>query len=139
MAKYQYRFISFFIQDPSSSYDEDETEGLIQHDGARPSTSRGFRDDEDSSTIDERSKLIKDKDQKGGSGDEKAEKKETEAEKKRKILMAKLMRIPELISSVLVSLTLRLHRVSRSYRYVMRVLAREKKTLKVIAPKRYFN
>ncbi|KAG5675805.1 hypothetical protein PVAND_005679 [Polypedilum vanderplanki] len=116
--------------DPSSSYD-DETEGLIQHDGARPSTSRGFRDDEDSSIIDERSKLIKDRDQKeSDDSKEEEEKKETEAEKKRKIMMKKLMRIPELLSSILVSLTLRLHRVSRSYRYVMRVLAREKKTLK---------
>lgn len=49
--------------------------------------------------------------------------------------MAKLMMIPAFISSVLVSLTLRLHRVSRSYRYVMRVLAREKKTLKVFMAK----
>lgn len=55
---------------------------------------------------------------------------ETEAAKKRKILYDKLMMIPTFISSLLVSLTLRLHRVSRSYRYVMRVLAREKKILK---------
>jgi hypothetical protein len=103
---------------------------LIQHDGARPSTSRGFRDEEDSSIVDERSKLIKDQ---KDSSEEEEEKKETEADRKRKLLMAKLMRIPELISSLLVSITLRLHRVSRSYRYVMRVLAREKKTLKVIA------
>lgn len=115
------------FKDPTSSsagYDE-ETEGLIQSDGARPSTSRGFRDDEDSSAADEKSKLIKDKSQ------EENEAKETEAAKKRKLLMSKLMMIPTFISSVLVSLTLRLHRISRSYRYVMRVLAREKKTLKV--------
>lgn len=112
-----------FFQEPTTSlvYDE-ETEGLIQPDGARPSTSRAFREDED-----EQSKLIKDKSQ-----EDKEEKvKETEAAKRRKLLMSKLMMIPTFISSVLVSLTLRLHRVSRSYRYVMRVLAREKKTLKV--------
>jgi len=116
------------LQDPASSsigYEDDEMEGLIQADGARPSTSRGYRDDEDSSAADEKSKLIKDK-----SLEEGEEEKETEAAKKRKLLMSKLMMIPTFISSVLVSLTLRLHRVSRSYRYVMRVLAREKKTLK---------
>jgi hypothetical protein len=116
-------------QDPASdsiAYDE-ETEGLIQSDGARPSTSRGARDDEDSSAADEKSKLIKDKSQE----EKEAEEKETEAAKKKKLIMSKLMMIPTFISSVLVSITLRLHRVSRSYRYVMRVLAREKKTLKV--------
>jgi hypothetical protein len=115
------------LQDPASSsigYDE-ETEGLIQSDGARPSTSRGVRDDEDSST-DDKSKLIKNKDQ-----EEKDDKKKTETSAKKKMIMDKLMMIPTFISSVLVSLTLRLHRISRSYRYVMRVLAREKKTLKV--------
>lgn len=81
--------------------------------------------------MDEKSKLIKEKDKDGDDDDEETEKKETEAQKKRKALMAKLMMIPAFISSVLVSLTLRLHRISRSYRYVMRVLAREKKTLKV--------
>lgn len=116
------------FQDATTSigYDE-ETEGLIQPDGARPSTSRAFRDDEDSSAADEQSKLIKDKSQE----EKDDEVKETEAAKKRKLLMSKLMMIPTFISSVLVSLTLRLHRISRSYRYVMRVLAREKKTLKV--------
>ncbi|XP_070500560.1 piezo-type mechanosensitive ion channel component isoform X4 [Chironomus tepperi] len=114
--------------EPISSFD-DETEGLIQADGARPSTSRGFRDDEDTSLADERSKLIKDKD--GGKDEgEDGEKKETEAERKRKLIIKKLKMIPDFLSSVLVSITLRLHRVSRSYRYVMRVLAREKKTLK---------
>lgn len=100
---------------------------MIQADGARPSTSRAFHDEEDSSAADEKSKLIKDKSK------EKKEKeqKDSETAKKQKILMSKLMMIPTFISSVLVSLTLRLHRVSRSYRYVMRVLAREKKTLKV--------
>lgn len=121
---------TFFVsQDPASSsigYDE-ETEGLIQSDGARPSTSRGFRDEEDSSAADEKSKLIKEKTQE----EKDKEEKEKEAAKKRKILMGKLMMIPTFLSSVLVSITLRLHRVSRSYRYVMRVLAREKKTLKV--------
>lgn len=78
--------------------------------------------------MDEKSRLIKGKDRKEGE----EEKKETEAQRKRKLLMAKLMMIPAFISSILVSITLRLHRVSRSYRYVMRVLAREKKILKVI-------
>lgn len=114
-------------QDPASSsvgYDE-ETEGLIQRDGARPSTSRGLGDEEDS-TADDKSKLIKDKGQDGEEGEKK-----TEPSERKKMLMGKLMMIPTFISSVLVSLTLRLHRISRSYRYVMRVLAREKKTLKV--------
>lgn len=80
--------------------------------------------------MDEKSRLIKGKGRKGE--EEEGEKKETEAQRKRKLLMAKLMMIPAFISSILVSITLRLHRVSRSYRYVMRVLAREKKVLKVV-------
>ncbi|CAH1708045.1 unnamed protein product [Chironomus riparius] len=114
--------------EPISSYD-DETEGLIQADGARPSTSRGFRDDEDTSLGDDKSKLIKDKES-GKDDEEGGEKKETETERKRKLIIKKLRMIPDFLSSILVSITLRLHRVSRSYRYVMRVLAREKKTLK---------
>lgn len=100
---------------------------MIQTDGARPSTSRGYRDEEDSSAADEKSKLIKEKSEDEKEADEKA----AEAARKRQVLIGKLMMIPTFISSVLVSLTLRLHRISRSYRYVMRVLAREKKTLKV--------
>jgi hypothetical protein len=110
------------IKDPSSSYDE-ETESIVQADGARPSTSRGFRGDEEPSSSDEKSKLIKQK-----SADEE---KESELKRKLNLIVKKLMMIPTFISSVLVSVTLRLHRISRSYRYVMRVLAREKKTLKV--------
>jgi hypothetical protein len=120
-----YSLIIINSQDATSSYDDDtEVE-------PRPSTSRGFRDDEDSSALDEKSRLIKGKDRKGDGEDEGEEKKETETQRKRKLLMAKLMMIPAFISSILVSITLRLHRVSRSYRYVMRVLAREKKILKV--------
>ena len=114
------RFNKFFYfslhQDPPS-YD-DETEGLIQSDGMKPSTSRGFREDEDS-----------DKSEKEPGQDEPKE--ETELDKKKKLLISKLMMIPTLISSILVSLTLRLHRVSKSYQYVTRALTREKKTLKV--------
>ncbi|CAO1375472.1 unnamed protein product [Diamesa hyperborea] len=112
--------------DPASSsigFDDEETEGLIQKDGQRPSTSKVPLDD-DSSGTDDQSKLIKVKSIQDG------DEIETEAAKKRKMLYDKLMMIPTFISSLLVSLTLRLHRVSRSYRYVMRVLAREKKILK---------
>ncbi|CAO1304226.1 unnamed protein product [Diamesa serratosioi] len=110
--------------DPSYSFD-DKTEGLIQKDGQKPSTSKEHRDDDDdSSGADDKSKLIKDKSLEDG------EEIETDAAKKRKMLYAKLMMIPTFISSLLVSLTLRLHRVSRSYRYVMRALTREKKVLK---------
>jgi hypothetical protein len=100
---------------------------LIQSDGAKPSTSRGYRDEDDSSAGDEKSKLIKSKSEQEKSEEEK----ETEMAKKKKLLMSKLMLIPTFISSILVSLTLRLHRVSRSYRYVTRMLAREKSALKV--------
>lgn len=105
------------------------TTGLIQHDGQQPTTSqfpgRGGGDDEEPSITDEKSKLIKDKSL------EEEDEKETEAQRRKKILMEKLMMIPNVVSSVLVSLTLKLHRISRSYRYVMRVLAEEKDALKV--------
>lgn len=101
---------------------------MIQTDGARPSTSRAYRDEDDSSGGDEKSKLIRSKSEQ----DKTDEEKETEMAKKKKLLMSKLMLIPTFISSILVSLTLRLHRISRSYRYVTRMLAREKSALKVV-------
>lgn len=55
-----------------------------------------------------------------------------EEEKTRKIRLqfTGLNLIVKFVNSVLVSLTIRLHRVSRNYRFVMRVLAKEKKALK---------
>lgn len=93
--------MNYFQETTTSLVYDEEIEGLIQPDGARPSTSRAFRDDEDSSTADEQAKLIKDKSQE--EKDEEA--KETEAAKKRKLLMSKLMMIPTFISSVLVECT----------------------------------
>lgn len=45
--------------------------------------------------------------------------------------VAGLAFITAFISGVMVSITLRLYRLSRNYRYVMRVLSKEKKDLKV--------
>jgi hypothetical protein len=97
---------------------------MVQPDGQRPTTSKAGKDDEDPSFSD-KSKLLKDQSL------DKPEEEETEAAKKRKILIEKLKMIPTFLTSLLVSVTLRLHRISRSYRYVMRVLAEEKDALKV--------
>ncbi|KFB42311.1 AGAP009276-PA-like protein [Anopheles sinensis] len=53
-----------------------------------------------------------------------------EEEKKSKFSLAGLALIPAFLAGAIGSLTLRLHRVSRNYRYVMRVLTREKQVLK---------
>lgn len=53
------------------------------------------------------------------------------AENKNTDFMDKLKMIPIVISSVLVSITLKLQQLSTNYRYVLEVLAREKKDLKV--------
>lgn len=49
---------------------------------------------------------------------------------KKKKVLAGLRVVSQFLSSVIVSITLRLHHTSRSYRYVMKVLAREKMALK---------
>uniref|UniRef100_A0A182NU57 Piezo-type mechanosensitive ion channel component n=1 Tax=Anopheles dirus TaxID=7168 RepID=A0A182NU57_9DIPT len=51
-------------------------------------------------------------------------------EKKSKFSLSGLALIPAFLAGAIGSLTLRLHRVSRNYRYVMRVLTREKQVLK---------
>jgi hypothetical protein len=51
-------------------------------------------------------------------------------EKKWKFTFTGLNMVISFINGLIVSLTIRLHRVSRSYRYVMKVLAHEKKALK---------
>ncbi|XP_050088800.1 piezo-type mechanosensitive ion channel component [Anopheles aquasalis] len=53
-----------------------------------------------------------------------------EEEKKGKFSLSGLALIPAFVVGAIGSLTLRLHRVSRNYRYVMRVLSREKQELK---------
>ncbi|XP_035777482.1 piezo-type mechanosensitive ion channel component-like isoform X16 [Anopheles albimanus] len=53
-----------------------------------------------------------------------------EQEKKGKFSLSGLALIPAFVVGAIGSLTLRLHRVSRNYRYVMRVLSREKQELK---------
>lgn len=97
----------------------------MQTDGQKPSTSKGIPEDEDSSGSEQ--KLIKNHSIQDGN-----ENKESELAKKKKFLIDKLMLIPTFLSSILCSITIRLHSVSRSYRYVMRALAREKRILKVI-------
>lgn len=64
--------------------------------------------------------------------------KETENEEKSTTFTEKLKMVPVVISSVLVSITLELHRLSRNYRYVLQVLAREKKALKVCSSSKYY-
>ena len=51
-------------------------------------------------------------------------------DKKSKLSFSALHTVLSFINGVIVSMTIRLHRVSRSYRYVMKVLAHEKKSLK---------
>ncbi|XP_061515009.1 piezo-type mechanosensitive ion channel component isoform X15 [Anopheles gambiae] len=51
-------------------------------------------------------------------------------EKKSKFSLSGLALIPAFLAGVVGSVTLRLHRASRNYRYVMRVLTREKQVLK---------
>lgn len=55
---------------------------------------------------------------------------EEEKTKRTRLQFAGINLILRFINSVLVSLTIRLHRVSRNYRFVMRVLAKEKNALK---------
>lgn len=55
---------------------------------------------------------------------------EEEKTRKQRLQFTGLNLALKFINSVLVSLTIRLHRVSRNYRFVMRVLSKEKKALK---------
>ncbi|XP_058124617.1 piezo-type mechanosensitive ion channel component isoform X2 [Anopheles coustani] len=76
------------------------------------------------SISDEEVRLLSDED------DEVEGKKTPPEEKKSKFSLAGLALIPAFLAGAIGSLTLRLHRVSRNYRYVMRVLTREKQVLK---------
>lgn len=55
---------------------------------------------------------------------------EEEKARKTRLQFSGLNFILKFINSALVTLTIRLHRVSRNYRFVMRVLSKEKKVLK---------
>lgn len=81
--------------------------GLTQTDSQQPSSSKTTTQEE------EMSKLL-----------------EEEKARKSRLQFSGINFILKFINSSLVTLTIRLHRVSRNYRFVMRVLAKEKKTLK---------
>lgn len=92
-----------------------------------------------SETLCKEDEKVEDQDQTEGSrrqsiqNDENTTDKENEAAEKSTSFMDKLKMVPVFISSIIVSLTLRLHRLTRNYQYVLQVLAREKRTLKVCA------
>ncbi|XP_062548757.1 piezo-type mechanosensitive ion channel component isoform X4 [Armigeres subalbatus] len=88
-------------------------------DGQQPSTSR--EPPRPQSSTDEEARLISD--------DEDDDAEEFEV-KKSKFSFSGFNLVTAFLAGAIGSLTLRLHRVSRSYRYVMKVLAKEKKILK---------
>ncbi|XP_065092019.1 piezo-type mechanosensitive ion channel component isoform X12 [Ochlerotatus camptorhynchus] len=93
-----------------------------QPDGQKPSTSK--EPPRQQSSTDEEARLISDDD------DEEEEQAEEREAKKSKFSFSGFSLITAFLAGALGSLTLRLQRVSRSYRYVMKVLAKEKKILK---------
>ncbi|XP_058452791.1 piezo-type mechanosensitive ion channel component isoform X2 [Malaya genurostris] len=92
-----------------------------QPDGQKPSTSKEPRQQQ--TTTDEETRLISD-------DEDEEEEEPISAPKKSRLSFTGLHLIVAFIAGAIGSMTLRLHRVSRSYRYVMKVLAKEKKTLK---------
>uniref|UniRef100_A0A336KKQ0 CSON012824 protein n=1 Tax=Culicoides sonorensis TaxID=179676 RepID=A0A336KKQ0_CULSO len=89
---------------------QDTEAGLTQSDDPQPSTSKsGTATAEET----EMSKLL-----------------EEDKERKSRLHFSGLNLVLSFINSLLVSITIRLHRVSRNYRFVMRVLAKEKRNLK---------
>ncbi|XP_055643566.1 piezo-type mechanosensitive ion channel component isoform X1 [Toxorhynchites rutilus septentrionalis] len=105
-----------FDSDGEKKKDADDSE---EPDGQRPGTSRDTSRHQ--FTTEEEVRLLSD--------DEEEE--ETVGEpKKSKFSFSGLNLITAFLAGAIGSLTLRLHRVSRSYRYVMKVLAKEKKILK---------
>uniref|UniRef100_A0A336MKE4 CSON001936 protein n=1 Tax=Culicoides sonorensis TaxID=179676 RepID=A0A336MKE4_CULSO len=89
---------------------QDTEAGLTQSDDPQPSTSKsGTATAEET----EMSKLL-----------------EEDKQRQSRIHFSGLNLILSFINSLLVSITIRLHRVSRNYRFVMRVLAKEKRNLK---------
>ncbi|XP_052864339.1 piezo-type mechanosensitive ion channel component [Anopheles cruzii] len=77
------------------------------------------------SITDEEARLLSDEEEEADGG-----KPPPVEEKKSKFSLSGLALIPAFLAGAIGSLTLRLHRVSRNYRYVMRVLTREKQDLK---------
>ncbi|XP_055598919.1 piezo-type mechanosensitive ion channel component-like isoform X5 [Uranotaenia lowii] len=100
-------------------------EDTDQADGQKPSTSK--KQPRAQSSTDEEARLISDDDEEEH---ETEEQEEEEEPKKSKLSFSGLNLVTAFLAGALGSLTLRLHRVSRSYRYVMKVLAKEKKILK---------
>lgn len=88
---------------------EDSSEVCEPADGDFPATSKSFKNSEE---------VVENKD-------------EPDAENKGNPMMDKLKLIPVVVSSVLVSITLKLHQMSRNYRFVLQVIAHEKTKLKV--------
>uniref|UniRef100_A0A182QXP0 Piezo-type mechanosensitive ion channel component n=1 Tax=Anopheles farauti TaxID=69004 RepID=A0A182QXP0_9DIPT len=92
-------------------------------DAEKPGPSRELHPQQ--SITDEEARLLSDEeDEVEGKKDEAPE------EKKSKFSLSGLALIPAFLAGAVGSLTLRLHRASRNYRYVMRVLTREKQVLK---------
>uniref|UniRef100_A0A336MIL0 CSON012824 protein n=1 Tax=Culicoides sonorensis TaxID=179676 RepID=A0A336MIL0_CULSO len=97
-------------QDADDEPGQDTEAGLTQSDDPQPSTSKsGTATAEET----EMSKLL-----------------EEDKERKSRLHFSGLNLVLSFINSLLVSITIRLHRVSRNYRFVMRVLAKEKRNLK---------
>uniref|UniRef100_A0A8D8C813 Piezo-type mechanosensitive ion channel component n=1 Tax=Culex pipiens TaxID=7175 RepID=A0A8D8C813_CULPI len=97
-------------------------------DGQKPSTSKGTPRHQ--SSTDEEARLISDDDEEGDEEIDVEEATKGKAGKRSKFSFSGLTLVTAFLAGALGSLTLRLHRVSRSYRYVMKVLAKEKKILK---------
>uniref|UniRef100_A0A182PCF5 Piezo-type mechanosensitive ion channel component n=1 Tax=Anopheles epiroticus TaxID=199890 RepID=A0A182PCF5_9DIPT len=93
-------------------------------DAQKAGPSRGLHAQQ--SITDEEARLLSDEEDEV-EGSRKAEAAE---EKKSKFSLSGLALIPAFLAGVVGSVTLRLHRASRNYRYVMRVLTREKQVLK---------
>uniref|UniRef100_A0AAG5DE22 Piezo-type mechanosensitive ion channel component n=1 Tax=Anopheles atroparvus TaxID=41427 RepID=A0AAG5DE22_ANOAO len=104
------------LRKPTTALDEPDDQQ------AGPSKQQGHGRD---SISDEEVRLLSDE-------DDEVESKKTPPteEKKSKFSLAGLALIPAFLAGAVGSVTLRLHRASRNYRYVMRVLSREKQVLK---------
>ncbi|XP_053696010.1 piezo-type mechanosensitive ion channel component isoform X3 [Sabethes cyaneus] len=108
--------------DPAASFKGEDDEP----DGQKPGTSKDSKHHGKGGTLDEETRLISDEDD-----DEEGDEEQHSAKaKKSKFSFSGLHLVTAFLAGALGSLTLRLHRVSRSYRYVMKVLAKEKKILK---------
>ncbi|KAL9707746.1 hypothetical protein quinque_011264 [Culex quinquefasciatus] len=117
------RHTHFDVGSGKRKSDEDD-----EPDGQKPSTSKGTPRHQ--SSTDEEARLISDDDEEGDEEIDVEEATKGKAEKRSKFSFSGLTLVTAFLAGALGSLTLRLHRVSRSYRYVMKVLAKEKKILK---------